>query len=69
MTETNAWLAARNAVAGHVERMITPPRGIEETVLTLDGDQGRIELPVASSADRDDDGRIIELRVYYGTGR
>ena len=36
-------------------------------MLTLDGDQGRIELPVAIVADRDDDGRIIELRVYYST--
>ena len=73
VTETNAWLTARNAVGGRVERIITPRRGIEETVLTLDGDQGRIELPIAIAADRDEDARIIELRVYYGgwplTGR
>jgi hypothetical protein len=67
VTETNAWLTARNAVGGHVERIITPRRGIEETVLTLDGDQGRIELPIAIVADRDEDARIIELRVYYST--
>jgi hypothetical protein len=73
VTETNAWLTARNAVSGPVERIITPRRGIEETVLTLDGDQGRIEQPIAIAADRDEDARIIELRVYYGawplTGR
>jgi hypothetical protein len=67
VSETSAWLAERNAVASHVERIITPGRGIEETVMTLDGDQGRIELPVAIVADRDDDGRIIELRIYYST--
>jgi hypothetical protein len=73
VTETNAWLTARNAVIGHMERIIAPRRGIEETVLTLDGDQGRVELPVAIAADRDEDARIIELRVYFGgwplTGR
>jgi hypothetical protein len=37
------------------------------TVLTLDAPRGRIELPVAVAADRDDDARIIELRVYYDT--
>ncbi|MGB0094745.1 MAG: hypothetical protein WBP81_19700 [Solirubrobacteraceae bacterium] len=67
VTETNAWLTARNAVGGHVERIITPRRGIEETVLRLDGDKGRIELPIAFVADRDEDGRTIELRVYYST--
>jgi hypothetical protein len=67
VTETNAWLTAHNAVVGDVQRIITPRRVIEETVLKLDGDQGRIELPVGIAADRDEDARIIELRVYYGT--
>jgi hypothetical protein len=66
VTETNAWLTARKAVIGPVERIITPRRGIEETVLTLDGDQGRVELPIAIAADRDEDARIVELRIYYG---
>ena len=30
--------------------------------MTLDGEQGRVELPIAVAADRDDDGRIVELR-------
>jgi hypothetical protein len=67
VTETSAWLVERNAAGGPVERIITPRRGVEETVLTLDGDRGRIELPVAIAADRDDDARIIELRVYCST--
>ena len=41
--------------------------------MTLDGDNGRVEVPVAVAADRNDDGRIIELRVYWSvwpvTGR
>jgi hypothetical protein len=67
VAETNAWLTARNAVCGPPERIITPRRGVEETVVTLDGDHGPIELPVAIAADRDEDARIVELRVYYGT--
>jgi hypothetical protein len=73
VTDTNAWLTASNAVFGPIERLITPRRGIEETVLTLDGDPGRVELPIAIAADRDEDARILELRLYYGawplTGR
>ena len=67
VAETNAWLTASNAVGGDVERIITPRRGVEETVMTLDGHQGRVELPVAIVADRDEDGRIMELRIYYST--
>ncbi len=65
--DTNAWLRARNAVGGRVERIITPRRGIEETVMTLDGRDGRVDLLVGIVADRDADARIVELRVYYST--
>jgi hypothetical protein len=63
--EINAWLSERNAVFSPVERIITGRRGIEETVMTLDGETGRVEVPVAVAADRADDGRIIELRIYW----
>jgi hypothetical protein len=65
VTDINAWLTERNAVFSPVERILTPERGIEETVMTLDGDEGRVELPVAVAADRNEDGRIVELRVYW----
>lgn len=45
--EINAWLSERNAVFSPVERVLTPQRAIEETVMTLDGDTGRVEVPVA----------------------
>jgi hypothetical protein len=67
VADTNAWLTERNGVVGEVERIATSVCGIEETVVTLDGEQGRVELPIAVVADRDDDGRIVELRIYYGT--
>ena len=65
VTEINAWLTERNAAFSSVERIVTPRRTIEETVMTLDGDNGRVEVPVAVAADRDDDERISELRVYW----
>lgn len=66
VADTNAWLTERNVVWGAVERIITPERGIEENVLTVDGEAGRIEVPVVVAADRRDDGRILELRIYFG---
>ena len=36
-------------------------------MLHLDGDDGRIELPLALAADRDEDARILELRVYFSS--
>jgi hypothetical protein len=70
VTETNAWLFEHDAVITDVERMVTPRRGIEEAILTLDG---RIDVPVAIVADRDEDACILEVRVYYSlwplTGR
>jgi SnoaL-like domain len=65
VTDINAWLNERGAVFGEVERILTPYREIEQTVMTVDGHQGRVEVPVAVAADRDDDGRILELRVYW----
>lgn len=67
VADTNAWLTERSGVVGDVERIATSVCGIEETVVTLDGEEGRVELPIAVVADRDDDGRIVELRIYYGT--
>lgn len=67
VANTNAWLIETRAVSTDIERIITPRRVIEETVLTLDRDGTRIDLPVAVVADRDDDARITEVRIYYGT--
>src|SRR4029450_7269326 len=53
MADTNAWLTARNVVGGPVGRLLPPGPGVEETVLTFDGDRGRVDLPMAIAADRD----------------
>jgi SnoaL-like domain len=66
-TETTAWLARRDATVDDVDFVLTPGRGVEELVLHIDGDDGRIELPMAIASDHDERGRIIEQRVYFST--
>jgi hypothetical protein len=67
VAETSAWLAEQNASAEDVDFVITPGRGVEELVLHLDGEEGRIALPVAIASDHDDRGRIVEQRMYFST--
>jgi hypothetical protein len=67
VTDTTSWLAERNVDVEHVNFLITQPRGIEEVVLQLDSNGGRIGLPVALAADHDADERIVELRLYFST--
>jgi hypothetical protein len=67
VVDTNAWLAQRGASVEDVEHVITEPRGFEEVVLHVDGETGRVELPVAIVADHHSDGRIDELRIYFSS--
>jgi hypothetical protein len=64
VTATNAWLSQHNVSVEDVERVITERRGFEEVVLHLDGETGRVDLPVAIVTDHQSDGRIDELRIY-----
>ena len=65
VTELNTWLAQRNMSFEPVDDVITETRGFEEVVLHLDGQAGRVDVPVAIVADRRSDGRLSELRVYH----
>jgi hypothetical protein len=67
VTDTTSWLAERNVDVEHVNFLVTDPRGVEEVVLHLDSDGGRIGLPLALAADHDADERIIELRLYFSS--
>lgn len=67
VADTRTWLVDRHVRVEDVNFIVTPRRGVEELVLHLDGDDGRIELPLALAADRDEDARIIELRMYFST--
>ena len=42
VADMTSWLAARKIDVEHVNFLITDPRGVEEVVLHLDGDGGRI---------------------------
>ena len=71
--ELNAWLVDRHATVEDVHFVLTPGRGVEELVLHLDSDDGRVELPVAVASDHDERGRITDQRIYFSgwplTGR
>jgi hypothetical protein len=67
LAETREWLAQRNASVEDVEHVVLERRGFEEVVLHLDGASGRVDLPFAIVADRESDGRIDELRIYYSS--
>ena len=67
VADTATWMTERNIAVEDVNFFLTPQRGVEELVLHLDGDDGRIALPLALVADRTDDMRLIELRMYFST--
>src|SRR3954451_12855463 len=62
-----AWMTERNVTVEDVNVIHTPSGGVEEDVLHLDGDNGRVALPVAVAADQAEDGRMTEVRVYHST--
>jgi hypothetical protein len=63
VSEASSWLRRHNVSVEDVEHVITERQGYEEVVLHLDGQGGRVDLPVAVVADRRSDGRIDELRM------
>jgi hypothetical protein len=67
VTEMTSWLAERQAKVENVNFLITDHRGVEEAVLHLDGGGGRVGLPLALAADRDEDRRVVELRLYFSS--
>jgi hypothetical protein len=67
VAETNAWIRERNISVEDVEHLVGERRGCGEAVLHLDGESERVALPVALVADKQTDGRIDELRLYYSS--
>jgi SnoaL-like domain len=65
IADLSAWLAGLNLSFDPVDDVITETRQLEEVVLHLDGQAGRVSVPVAIVADRRSDGRLVELRVYH----
>jgi SnoaL-like domain len=73
VAEASAWLREHHASVDDVEHVILDRHGFEEVVLHLDSNDAAVDLPIAVVADRQLDGRIDEVRVYFGgkplTGR
>jgi SnoaL-like domain len=67
VTEMTTWMAEHNVTVEDGNFIVTPTGGVEEFVLHLHGDAGRIELPLAVAADLNRDGRMIELRLYFSS--
>src|SRR3954466_5172209 len=65
--EMQAMFRHRIVSVEDVDRVLVKRRGFEETVVHFDGDAGRRGLPVAVVADKQSDGRIDELRMYYSS--
>jgi hypothetical protein len=67
VSEMNAWLRERNVSVEGVEHVVRERRGFGEVVLHLDGEAGRVALPVAVVSDRNRNGRVDELRMYFSS--
>jgi hypothetical protein len=66
-TEMNALLGRSGVSVEEVERVAAERRGFEETVLHLDTEAERVDVPVALVADKRSDARIEELRMYFSS--
>jgi hypothetical protein len=67
VVDTKAWLSERNVSVEDVEQVVAEQHGFAEVVLHLDGETGRVGLPVAVVSDRQSEGRIVELRMYFSS--
>lgn len=67
VVQAATWLREHHATVEDVEHVILDRHGFEEVVLRFETDQGARRLPVAVVADRTDDGRIEEVRVYFSS--
>jgi SnoaL-like domain len=65
--EMQVWFSQRIVSVEGVEHVVAGRHGFEESVVHLDGEAGRVGLPVAIVADRRSDGRIEELRMYFSS--
>ncbi len=64
---TKAWLEEREASIEEIGLLRTERRSVGEAVLHLGGEDGRVDLPVAISADHRSDGSLEEVRIYYSS--
>jgi hypothetical protein len=67
VAEMNAWFRERNASVEDVQTVGLGRHGFDEVIIHVDGESGRVDIPVATVADKRSDRRIEELRMYYSS--
>ena len=67
VNDMKAWLSQRNISVEDVDRVIAHRHSFGEVVLHVDGETGRVDLPVAIVAEKESDRRIDELRMYFSS--
>ncbi|HYB31590.1 MAG TPA: nuclear transport factor 2 family protein [Solirubrobacteraceae bacterium] len=65
--EMKAWLTQRHIAIEAIDHVIGRRSGFEEVVLHLDAATGRVDVPVAISGNREPDGRLDEIRLYFSS--
>ena len=65
--DLNAWLKGSRATIEVVDGMSSRRHGFSEAILHLNDDAQRVDLPVATVAEKRFDRRINELRMYYSS--
>jgi hypothetical protein len=65
--DTKAWFSQLNITVEDVELVTGERSTCGEAILHLDGDSGRVGLPVAIVADHGSNGCIEEVRIYYSS--
>ena len=65
--EVQAWLTEQNVTVEDVQHIVDGRHGCGEAVLHFDRRAGRAGVPVAIVSDRQSDGRIDELRMYFSS--
>ncbi|HUA49698.1 MAG TPA: nuclear transport factor 2 family protein [Solirubrobacteraceae bacterium] len=65
--EMKAWLTERHIAIEAIDHLIGRRSGFEEVVLHLDAATGRVDVPVAISGNREPDGRLDEVRLYFSS--
>ena len=64
--DMNAWFDEFNISIEDVDHLVLTRGGVEEHLLHVETESGRIDIPMAVAADRSD-GRVDEVRIYHST--
>jgi hypothetical protein len=67
VADTERWLHEHEASIEDVQRSVLSARGFEEVIVHLETPHGHLDLPHGMVADHGPEGRIEELRIYFGT--